>query len=245
MTYFPYRRLVLVAALGALAGCGPRPGAAPRPTSGFELVKARGRAARVARSHPVTLYCGCDFTRDLVPEPRECGYVPRQPGIRSARVEWEHVVPPARFGRGRACWEKPLCRRADGSPFGGRRCCAATDPEFRAMEGDLHNLAPVVGELNGARSDFDFGEVAGEKREFGKCDFEVDTVRRIAEPPPAARGFVARAYLYMRAVYGLALRPEELALYERWHREHPPEPGEQQRALAIRELQGNGHPYVD
>jgi deoxyribonuclease-1 len=46
------------------------------------------------------------------------------------------------------------------------------------MEADLHNLFPARAGTNGARSNFTFGEVANEPREFGlQCDFEIDTNR--------------------------------------------------------------------
>jgi deoxyribonuclease-1 len=34
------------------------------------------------------------------------------------------------------------------------------------MESDLYNLAPAVGEINGLRSNYSFGMIPGEMREF-------------------------------------------------------------------------------
>ncbi len=40
-------------------------------------------------------------------------------------------------------------------------------PELKAMEADLQNLRPAVGELNAHRSDSPYGEIGGEPRECG------------------------------------------------------------------------------
>ncbi|WP_255420592.1 endonuclease [Arsenophonus endosymbiont of Aleurodicus floccissimus] len=35
-----------------------------------------------------------------------------------------------------------------------------TDPVFRAIEADLYNIAPSIGEVNGDRSNFNYGQLA-------------------------------------------------------------------------------------
>ncbi|MDG4594725.1 MAG: endonuclease [Candidatus Contendobacter sp.] len=52
----------------------------------------------------------------------------------------------------------------------GRACCQAVDPLFEAAHNDLFNLVPAVGEVNGKRSDFNWGMIPGEKRKFGTCN---------------------------------------------------------------------------
>ena len=44
----------------------------------------------------------------------------------------------------------------------------------------MYNLVPAVGEINGLRSNYSFGMISGEKREFGSCDMEIES--RKAEP---------------------------------------------------------------
>ena len=100
-----------------------------------------------------TLYCGCKWEWagksggrvDL----ESCGYVPRKNADRAARIEWVHIVPAWVIGHQHQCWQK-----------GGRENCTKTDPVFRVMEADLFNLAPVIGEVNGDRSNFMYGMVA-------------------------------------------------------------------------------------
>lgn len=61
----------------------------------------------------------------------------------------EHIVPAWTFGHQRQCWKN-----------GGRENCANDDPVFKAMEADLFNLYPAVGEVNGDRSNFNYGMAA-------------------------------------------------------------------------------------
>ena len=86
-----------------------------------------------------------------------------------------------------------------GKPFKGRNCAKKMAPAFRFMEGDLHNLQPAIGEVNGLRSNYSMAMIEGEAREFGACDVEI--ADRKIEPRPAIRGDIARIYLYMDASY--------------------------------------------
>lgn len=243
---------------GCLAPAEPRPpprppetwphepgASAPRVPRSFEHAKRLARG--VYRDHRVTLYCQCEYDPRQRVDGEACGYVPRHPGARSRRVEWEHLVAAYEFGAQRACWRDALCRDRHGRRFGGRRCCRERDAEFRRMEADLMNLSPEIGELNADRSNFRFGEVAGEAREYGACDFEIDRARDTVEPPPAVRGDIARAYLYMHATYGQAALPlaaDDLARFEAWHRADPPSPWERVRNARIAAIQGVSNAWL-
>jgi len=248
----PLRALLLC----VLAGCGAPPeplppgshGApGPRPLVASSFQRAKQLAARVYRDHRVTLYCGCPYDRDRRVQPQACGYVPRHRSRRSARVEWEHLVAAYEFGAQRACWRDELCLDASGRRYRGRRCCREVDGEFRRMEADLQNLSPEVGELNADRNNFGFGDVQGEPRKYGACDFEIDPETHTAEPPPDVRGDIARAYLYMHAIYGPAALPLGLATLERleaWHRADPPTAWEYERDARIAAIQGVSNPWL-
>jgi deoxyribonuclease-1 len=209
-----------------------------RPTASRSFSAAKRVAhGEVYFDHRVDLYCDCRFDEERVLDAGRCGYRPRNDNVRARRIEWEHVVPAARLGRARACWGE-VSR-------GRRRHCARTDPTFAAMVGDLHNLVPAVGELNGDRRDFGFGEVPGEPRAYGACDFEVDFTRDVAEPAEGIRGDLARAYLYMEAAWGLELSPDERAVYLAWHEGDPPSPWERERNRRITAAQGNVNRWVE
>jgi deoxyribonuclease I len=248
------RLLWRVLILALVGGCGapgeprtPEPGPSrPRVSRSFE--QAKRLAWIVYRDHRVALYCPCAFDARHRVQSGSCGYRPRNPGPRAQRIEWEHLVSAYELGAHRACWQGKTCADRRGHRYGGRLCCRERDPQFRRMEADLMNLSPELGELNADRSNFSFGDVPGEAREYGACDFEIDRARHVAEPPPSARGDIARAYLYMHEVYGdaaLPLSPAQLRRFEAWHREDPPSDWERVRNQRIRALQGVGNPWIE
>jgi deoxyribonuclease-1 len=260
----PARRSVQLASLlrtwllCVVAGCGspPEPRApelappgplreGPHVPGSFE--QAKHLANRLYRDHRVTLYCHCEYDRHRRIQPRSCGYVPRHRARRAARVEWEHLVAAYEFGAQRACWRQKPCSDSRGRSYGGRRCCRELDPEFRRMEADLQNLSPEIGELNADRNNFEFGEVEGEAREYGACDFEVDRRGHVAEAALDVRGDIARAYLYMHETYGpaaLPLSPASLERFRAWHRADPPTAWERERDARISAIQGVGNPWL-
>ena len=72
------------------------------------------------------------------------------------------------------------------------------------MEADLYNLQPTIGEINQQRQNFKMSIIPGEKRNFGKCDFEVQN--KFVEPSPNIRGDIARTYFYMADTYSKYIR---------------------------------------
>ncbi|WNC69961.1 endonuclease [Thalassotalea nanhaiensis] len=226
-----------------------------KPTS-FSTAKKRAEKY-VYYDQVKTFYCGCDYVFDDTEDfdndgntsesmimPNACGYVPRTPitssgnaNARISRIEWEHVVPAAQFGQHRACWH----------PSGNdnsRRNCARTDISFKFAEGDMHNLVPAVGELNGDRSDFRFSNVAGEPRVYGQCDFEVDFDSDTAEPTDNVKGDIARIYLYMIQKNDAQVTDDEKAMFEEWNKLDPVSGWECMRDERISRVQGNHNPFV-
>ena len=217
------------------------------PNAPGSFSSAKKKALKVVYSgRRTTFYCGCGYTVRKQVDASKCGYTPRKANVRSRRIEWEHVVPASAFGQHRACWKRGACPK-----YKTRKCCGKIDPEFRRMEADLQNLVPAVGELNADRSNYRFGNIPGEARVYGKCDFEVDRKRKIAEPPKSLRGDIARAYLYMHYAYkrkggksGLPLTKAQIARFVKWHRADPPDYWEKLRNLVIGRIQGGGNPLV-
>jgi deoxyribonuclease I len=192
-----------------------------------------------------TLYCGCRFDAERVPDLAACGYVTRGNPERAGRIEAEHVVPASWIGQTRQCWREPICQDGKGRRFKGRDCCERVDPGYRRAYNDLHNLWPTVGEVNEQRRNYRFGVVPGEPREFGRCDFEVDHAGRRVEPRPEVRGDVARISLYMERTHGVGLSAAQRGLFATWDRADPPDDFERLRNARIRALQGNGNPFVE
>lgn len=195
---------------------------------------AKSLAMKIYDDRRQTFYCGCDFTRTKKIQPKRCGYKVYKQATRGARVEFEHIVSAWEFGHQRQCWQK-----------GGRKHCERNDKIFKAIEADLHNLVPSVGELNAARSNFQYAMLAGETKHYGKCDFEVDTKRRRAEPMPSVRGNIARTYFYMADRYHLRLSPQQQKLFMAWHKQDPVDNWELERNRRIEKNQGNGNCYIE
>lgn len=184
-----------------------------------------------------TLYCGCDWEWtgssggqvDLA----SCGYQIRAQEQRARRIEWEHVVPASWFGHQRQCWQE-----------GGRNHCRKTDPLFSLMEADMHNLSPVIGEVNADRSNFRYGHIAATTPMYGQCTSRTDFSQRLFEPRPEARGLVARIHFYMHDRYDLSLSRQQQQLLMDWDRRYPVTAWELERNRRIRAVVGHDNPFV-
>jgi len=198
----------------------------------------------VYHDYPVTFYCGATFDHKRIV--RFNGYVPKRPGNRARRLEWEHVVPAHAFGQSFAAWRRGdrACVDRKGKPYKGRNCARKASVDFRRMAADMYNLVPAIGELNGLRSNYRFAMIPGEKREFGTCDFEIEN--RKAKPAPQIRGDIARIYFYMNAAYpgrGIVTKKNR-RLFEAWSRQDPVDALECERNRRIEKIQGNPNPFV-
>lgn len=143
----------------------------------------------------------------------------------------------------------PMSWATNGLNCGKRKQCRNTSKVFNLIEADLHNLFPSRSDVNHDRSSARFGEVKGEERRYGKrCDFEVNSRARVAEPAPDKRGEVARAMFYMAYTYkdqGLVLFKRQAKLLEQWHRSDPPSKEEKRRNNVIEKIQGNRNVFID
>ena len=245
------RRIRVVSLLGLLCfGFTFRASSIPNTSS---FTTAKKQAMDITSSHREDLYCGCVFDETGSISDDLCGYVPRNMftgkgdlNVRAMRIEWEHIVTASRMGKGRKCWEQrtsfPACQYASGRWKSSRECCRVVDPEFKAMEADMHNLWPAVGELNADRSDTEFGFIAGESRVYGACDFEV--MSHAVEVRVSVQGEIARAYLYMADTWGVSLTQDEREMYQDWNKGDPPSEWELERERRITAIQGVPNTYV-
>jgi len=183
------------------------------------------------------LYCGCKWTWvgksggrvDL----KSCGYETRKLQTRAERTEWEHIVPAWTFGHQRQCWQN-----------GGREQCVDSDPTFRAMEADLFNLYPSVGEVNGDRSNFNYGMVSGVAPQYGQCTTRIDFQQKTAEPRDEVKGLVARTTFYMFDRYKLNMSRQQQQVLMAWDKQHPVTAWEKQRDQRIAAIMGHNNPFV-
>ncbi|MCD5361168.1 endonuclease [Chromobacterium aquaticum] len=175
-------------------------------------------------------YCGCDY-RDKAVNWKSCGYSPRKSETRASRIEWEHVVPAWNLGHQRQCWQQ-----------GGRKNCASSDPVFRMAEGDLNNLVPAVGEVNGDRANFAYGAWSRKPTPmYGQCQSVTDFGNKRFQPREEVRGAAARITLYMHARYQLRMSRQDQQLMCAWARQYPVDAWERRRDARIVQLQGEGN----
>ncbi len=193
-------------------------------------------AKTVYASHKKLFYSECKYIirkNRLLPIHKSCGFKYRKNKKRAKRVEWEHVVPAWHFGHKLKCWKK-----------GGRLECRLKNKKFRQMEADMHNLVPVIGEINSDRSNYPYKIIKGEKRIYGKPDVEVSFKLNIFEPPKDKYGDVARIYLYMRDKYGIKLSYQQEKQFIKWNNEDPVDNWERVKNRSIAKIQGDQNPYI-
>ncbi len=158
-------------------------------------------------------------------------YCGKKFGKRRGRgINAEHVFPMAWVTKSLKCGKRKQCRR------NSRR--------FNTIEADMHNIFPALSRINQLRSAYAFAELPGEPGR-GRCDFEVDKRKRLAEPRPAVRGDIARAMFYMSREYDLKLFRRQRELLLRWHRQDPPSDEERRRNGIIQKLQGKRNRFID
>ncbi|MEK7990452.1 MAG: endonuclease, partial [Thiotrichaceae bacterium] len=221
----------------------------PNTPSSFSSAKSKLYKKVYKDHYDKTIYCNCLFdpikkTVDL----NSCGVTPRKNAKRASRIEAEHVFPAYQFGNFRKCWREPktICPAEEGKKQAtGRQCCEDVDPVFSRAHNDLHNLFPAVGEVNGDRSNYNWGMISGEKRSYGKCNIEVDSSIRRAEPPEYVWGNIARTMFYMSHTYGVKLSSQDIKLYTAWNKQDPVDDWELERNGIIKGVQGNRNPFID
>jgi endonuclease I len=186
-------------------------------------------------SDQTTFYCGCEFSfknKKGIVDFSKCGYSVRKNLNRASRIEWEHVMPAENFGRHLQCWRD-----------GGRKACKK-DAIFNQMEGDLHNLQPAIGEVNGDRSNYRYSQFTNTFNQYGQCKTAVDFKARKFQPREEIRGVIARTYLYMSNKYKINLSNSERQLMIIWNKTYPPKTWECKRNKLIEKIQGNENLFI-
>lgn len=190
--------------------------------------KTLERQVYIQEEYKTTFYCGCKFNGKVV-DTASCWYETssKKMAERSKQLEWEHIVPAERFGRSFKQWDEgdSECIDQKGKAFKGRKCVNKTSPEFNAMEADLFNLVPAIGEVNGLRSNFDPIEKNTKEYspKFGNCDIKIYSRHSSFAPKDDIKGDIARTYLYMAESYPthMELSEKEKTQFESWDKQDP------------------------
>jgi deoxyribonuclease-1 len=192
---------------------------------------------QVYNNHRITLYCGATFDAKKKVTPLK-GFTTTKYVKRSKKIEWEHVVPAENFGRTFSEWRDgdKQCTNNKGKAFKGRRCAEKVNAEYRYMQADMFNLYPAIGAVNALRSNYNFTMLTNAKSDFGSCAMKIDN--RNAEPPEAARGRIARTYLYMDTAYKrYSMSKSQRQLMTAWDKMYPVDAWECARAKKLTSIQ--------
>jgi deoxyribonuclease-1 len=208
--------------------------------------QAKKLARGLHSGHSKTFYCGCNYdsANNLV-DLQSCGYRPKKDTKRANRVEWEHIMPASYFGKQLSCWNNKLCCNEDKVCLSGRACCQKINPYFASIESDLHNIVPVIGELNMLRSNYEFAELPVQlPNQFGTCYFKIDKKAKQIEPRDEVKGVIARTYLYMANQYNIVLSAQQKKLFLKWSKKYPPGDWEITWRHQVKQLQKNNNPFM-
>lgn len=217
-------RLVVIwgVCIAVFCGCGAKieqtslDSIAPK---NFAASKQALKKAYMRDNFHTEFYCGVVFNPDSLEVAESSLYTPRKAKTskgdinkRAKRIEFEHIMSAHRFGSALACWKN-----------GGRKGCAK-DSAFVAMEAELRNLVPAIGEINADRSNFSFADAPDSTifNQYGNCQVYTDFKAKKFYPRAESKGIIARIYLYMSQKYGIALSKDELTLMQKWSKQYPP-----------------------
>lgn len=204
-------------------------------------------APEVYQDHQTTFFCGCNYNDAKKVDLKTCKYKPRKKTNHVKHIQWGHVQTPEQFGQSRQCWKNPSdfseCKKWFGYKK-GKDCCRIADPLYSAMEADLHNIVPMLAELNKDLQKRTYNIIPGEPRKYGQCDFEADVDIDIVEPKRAVRGDIARIYLYMEQTYGIPISRKRRQLFDVWNQSDPVDEWEKTRNQRLEKIQGNLNSFV-
>ena len=203
--------------------------------------QAKREARKIFSDNKETLYCHCKYDKYGKVDLKSCGMSSAKGKKRARRIEWEHIVPASNFGQHFKCWRQKLCSKRNGKRYKGRKCCEKIDKNFRKAEADLYNLWPSVGLVNGARSNYRYSEIQGEKRFYG-CNFKIS--HRKVEPEGWVKGLVARASMYMSQKYDIRMSKSQKRLFDAWSKQYPETLREIEWAKKVERVQGNSNPFI-
>jgi deoxyribonuclease I len=205
-------------------------------------------AKKIARliwlDHRETFYVACKYNKQGVVDFKSCLYTPSDP-LKSKRISWEHVMPVSWYGKTLPCWKNSGALPRKGKPLSGRDRCRKTDPHFRQMESDLHNLVPAVREINSLRRDYAYAELPTLSHDHpNRFHFYVDKKRQLADPREEVRGMAARITLYMSEKYDVKLPQDHKRQLEIWNGRYPPSAWERRWHQQVCAIQGDINPYI-
>lgn len=188
---------------------------------------------RIFQKHPETLYCGCRYSDEKAIDFNSCTMKPVSLLNRAYNTEIEHMMPAEAFTQAFACKSRAACKK---------------NADYREVEGELYNLWPAVGSVNGIRGSKKYADFPGDpdtgERGFDGCPFTVDKDAKAVEPQNATKGIVARASLYMEEFHGVPVPTPQKKMFEEWNQNHQPDSWEHEWNQAVAVYQGHHNHFI-
>jgi deoxyribonuclease-1 len=195
----------------------------------LDFNEAKKSLYKIYQEHRETFYCSClfdEFGHIITLGP----YLPENTPAEQLKLEWEHIVPASLLGKNLSCWNKESCTVKARS---NRECCRLTSKDFREREGNLYNLVPSIRLANRLRSNYKPGIVVNKLSAIKVCKIHIDKKRKVFEPDDSLKGFIARTYLKMDALYSLPLSDKDRLLFQNWDLLYPRDDWERRREEII------------
>ena len=171
------------------------------------------------------IYCGCPIYYEggvkFENGSLACKYEPPEGSIDDKSIDIEHIVPKSRFKK-----DFPSISKEKNN----------------LLSLDFHNMYPGIGAINTDRGKKRYWKGKITTRQYGRCETTIGN--GFIHPRDAAKGQIARAYLYMNSIGAIRLNPDEIATYNEWHDNHLPEKEECKREKIIFSIQGKRNPFI-
>ena len=190
-----------------------------------------------------SFYCGCRLDLPQIIG-KGCNAVQELGGQQGMiPLEYEHVLPASVF-------KEALIKNMETLVFNAkcvsrsRRCMKMAETSFSILEGDLHNIRPVIGKLNRLRGNKQAYPIENELHRSG-CGFKLN--KKYFEPPDNVKGDIARIHLYMDYKYASLdlISKRQKKIYHHWHKIDPPSQIERKINKRIKVLQGDSNIFID
>lgn len=195
----------------------------------------------------LTFYTNCSWNKKKVELP-SCNLessFEKKHLKRTKRIEAEHIIPASwmykKNGKYRKCYLE-----AQQLAISPRRFCRKSNRDYRNAHNDLVNLRPVIGQINGMRSNKPFIEkISGQKittyRGNGKV---IQITSRGVLPDQNIRGDIARVAFYMKVKYGVTYSKRQLILLKKWAKDDPVSSEEFSLNQRIHSVQGSSNMLI-
>jgi deoxyribonuclease I len=209
----------------------------------FSFGQSKVIMGNIYRDIEHSFYCGCRLDLPQIIA-KGCAAVQELGGQQGMiPLEYEHVLPASVF-------KEALIKNMETLVFTAkcvsrsRRCMKVAETSFSILEGDLHNIRPVIGKLNRLRGNKQVYPIENELHRSG-CGFKLN--KKYFEPPDNVKGDIARIHLYMDHKYASLdlISKRQKKIYYDWHKIDPPSQMERKINKRIKILQGDSNIFID